>query len=435
MFKLKTIEQIPIRFLICFVEVLKIPLENLQLQPYRNDLMITQCVYNILCNLHILCKLQTVYTHCIIYTLNRLRTIYKITNRDVINSVKNTYQEFKTNKKSIDDFFNCTFLTAKRFETDIFNLERKSIQHERVIILYYDGNTKNYFVGNKDYNKLESKNPIEIKINTLFNLFQQPTITDIEIEYFNRLNIFHLKPSKSSHGKEICVAERHYGIPGTKMNQNELLNIAVREWPPRKIFWLPSKNLFEPKFCCSTLNCGYVTKLKTDLEMHQIKCTGVQTIELKQISYGSTFSIITQLSKKFNIQFSKFRQTEFMVFDIETFQMNGILVPVSIACAGTFTEPMYFERKSDHPEHGYELVSSFLEYLFKMQKMLLKKLPSEITKTIRKLQIECDDENRTTSLYKLNKMLQYLSKYQTLKIFGFNSRNGFNGVIRVNCLL
>ena len=121
--------------------------------------------------------------------------------------VKNTYQEFKTSKKSIDDFFNCTFLTAKRFHTDIFNLERKSIQHERVIILFYDGNTKNYFIGNKDYNKLESKNPIEIQINTLFNLFQQPTITDIEKEYFNRLNVYKLKPSKSTERKFVSLKD------------------------------------------------------------------------------------------------------------------------------------------------------------------------------------------------------------------------------------
>ena len=234
-----------------------------------------------------------------------------------------------------------------------------------------DGKTNVYFL-TKDYNKLESKFPIEININTLLNMFDKPNIYDIQTGYWNTLNIFRLKPSKSSHGKDICIAERHYSIPGS-MNQNELLNVAVDKWPPTKIFWLPSKNLFEKQFRCQTLHCGYVTKLKSDLEMHMIKCTNVQTITPKQIAYGTTHGVITQLERKFHIEFSKFRQTEFMVFDIETFQMNGILVPVSIACAGTFTEPIYFERKSDHPEHGYELVSSFLEYLLKMQKLFIKK--------------------------------------------------------------
>ena len=296
-----------------------------------------------------------------------------------------------------------------------------------------DGKTNVYFL-TKDYNKLESKFPIEININTLFDLFQQPIITDIQTEYFNRLNIFRLKSSKSSHGKDICIAERHYSIPGS-MNQNELLNVAVDKWPPTKIFWLPSKNLFEKQFRCQTLHCGYVTKLKSDLEMHMIKCTNVQTITPKQIAYGTTHGVITQLERKFNFQFSKLRQTEFMVFDIETFTMNGILVPISIACAGTFTKPMYFERESDHPESGFKLVATFLDYLLKMQKIFVKKLPSQITQTIRKLEIEKDDESKTTSAYSINKMLQYLSKYQTLKIFGFNSRNSMTRVICVICVI
>ena len=167
------------------------------------------------------------------------------------------------------------------------------------------------------------------------------------------------------------------------------------------------------------------------MESHKRTCTDEQKITSQIKSYGGNSDTVSQLTDMFGLDFNQYPQKHFAVYDIETFVRNGICVPVSIAVSSTLSGPMYFERKTDDPNDGFTMVSQFLDYLEYLHRELLEQLPSEINEVIEDLE-RCKDDpakfnqsdnNAYDEKSEIDKMYRYVTNYQCLKVFGFNSRN------------
>lgn len=318
--------------------------------------------------------------------------------------------------KSIDDWFNCTFICAKRFGTSKFKLEQKLIKHPKVIITFADGNHNSYyFMDEPDMNKIESRHPIEISnLNALCNLLQVPEIADIEIDYFERFNIYKSKIVKNKQGQDKLVGTRHHSVPGLTITNH---NLAVDQWPPVKIYWLPSENLIQNEYFCSTEKCGYSSDRPDNLKTHEINCTGIQQIITQQVPYGLIKNPIAKFKNLYNINLEN--ESHWAVFDIETFTNGSCLVPVSIAVASTIEKPAYFQRLNDHPQSGFQLVVQFVKYLLKLQQKLAKIQPSI---PINAQYIEKQLAKGAITKSEARQSINYLYSYNTLKCFGFNSR-------------
>ena len=166
------------------------------------------------------------------------------------------------------------------------------------------------------------------------------------------------------------------------------------------------------------------------MELHEHSCTDKQQVNSKMKSYGCKNDEITQLTQIFNLDFNDYPQEHLVVFDIETFKRDGILVPVSIAVSSTLAGSMYFERSSDDPDAGFEMVSQFLNYIQYLHRELHEQLPDEINQAIEHLYfhkedpkqfVQCDD-NDYVAKKRASDLAKYVGNYRTLKIFGFNSR-------------
>ena len=166
------------------------------------------------------------------------------------------------------------------------------------------------------------------------------------------------------------------------------------------------------------------------MDSHERTCTDEQEIKSKEKKYGPENDSVSLLTDMFNLDFNQYPQQHFAVYDIETFQRNGILVPVSIAVTSTLTGPMYFERTSDDPKDGFTMVSQFLDYLEYLHRELLEQLPSEINEVIEHLErckddpgkFNQSDKNAYDAKCEIDKLYKYVINYQCLKVFGFNSR-------------
>ena len=167
------------------------------------------------------------------------------------------------------------------------------------------------------------------------------------------------------------------------------------------------------------------------MDAHKRTCTDEQKITPEIKPYGGNSDTVSQLTEMFNLDFNQYPQEHFVVYDIETFPRNGILVPVSIAVSSTLTGPMYFERASDDPKDGFTMVSQFLDYLEYLHRELLEQLPSEIIEVIEHLENSKDnpsqynqsDKGEYFVKQKIRELYNYVANYQCLKVFGFNSRN------------
>ena len=122
---------------------------------------------------------------------------------------------------------------------------------------------------------------------------------------------------------------------------------------------------------------------------------------------------------------SNFRQEHFIVWDLETMesedevrtniQVDGVLKVASIGVASSFSMPeKYFERKTNAVEHGLELVSDFLDYMFEAEKFFHRTIPEEIRK------VQQDKEFSEAKCQKV-RVKRSLKKYTTMPIYGYNS--------------
>ena len=307
-------------------------------------------------------------------------------------------------------------------KTDEFVIKTKRID-TKTLIIFGDSKHPDDFYFGKDYQKLKSFEPIAIEINVLTKLLGKPQINNLEDEYLNNINVYHLKNVKDKHAETRTVGYITRLVPA---GVHGSINIGVYDWPTTLIYWLPSENLISNSFMCTkTKSCYYTTNRITDLNRHEEKCTDVQKIISNQIEYGCLNNEVSKLSEIMDIDLSQFRQKHHVCFDIETFGKGEVCIPISIAVASTLDEPKYFEKTDDSTEAGYQMVKQFMDYLVKLQEKLLNNLEPEIERAISFLQTEKEElfnPQRYKSKAEINKLYRYFKNYEVLKVFGFNSR-------------
>ena len=359
---------------------------------------------------------------CIFTILNFKRTIYQVGNRQLRTQIELAYKKFKNSKKTIDQFFGCRIVKAMKQRTDEYTVKTKKID-TKTLIIFGDSKKPDEFYFGKDYQNLKSFEPIAVEINVLTKLLGKPQINNLEDEYLNKINIFHLKDVQDRHAQTRTVGYITRLVPA---GVNGSINIGVYDWPTTDVYWLPSDNLISNSFMCTkTKNCYYTTNRLPNLKRHEKGCTDVQEIISKQMEYGCKNDEVSKLSEIMDIDLSEFRQKHHVCFDIETFGKAEVCIPVSIAVASTLDGPKYFEKADDTLEAGYQMVKEFMDYLLKLQEKLVNNLEPEIEKTISFLQADKEDffnPQRYKSKAELNKLYGYLKNYEVLKVFGFNSR-------------
>ena len=349
-----------------------------------------------MCNIYMMCNLN--------------RTIYEIGNQQIRNRITTDFAEYTASGTSMSNFFNISILVAKKYGGS-FILDSKKLEHPELLIIFGDRN--GYFI-DTDYKNLKASVPVEIQLNSLLRMLNI-TQFNLHDEYMNRVNIYKIKRVKDKRGNEILQGVRHYTVPGLSAHAD--LNIAVDVWPPQTIYWLPSINLLQNQHFCETEKCGYSASRVDTLKRHEINCTNIQQVLPKQELYGGKNNIVSKLKKLYNIDLE--RETNMLVYDIETFNNGEMLVPVSIATASTLDEPRYFQRANDDPESGYHLVKEFMEYLLKLQNRLIEKQNNIVKKAS---YIEKEYQKGIGRKNEAREIVNYLHSYNTLKCFAFNGR-------------
>ena len=429
-------------FLCVYLELMNVPIDNLELKPFRKSLMCCReyarmytCPF-----VHLCCKEYTICKNIhlsISRTLNLIRNIYKIGNREIQRQIELKYNQFKNSKKTIEQFFKCRVIKAMKRDSSQFIIKTKKIDTKTLIIFGDSKNPDEYYFG-KDYLNLKSFEPIAIEMNTLMKFYGRTAINDLEVDYYEqKINIYQLKSTKDGNGQMKTAGYQTRSVPG---NMGGEINIGVHQWPSTDVFWLPTNLITNSFICTKSEKCYYTTNRKPNLIRHEKTCKDTQTVEGRQEEYGSGNDEVGKLSEILNIDYSQFRQQHLCCYDIETFSNGGILVPVSIAVASTLDGPRYFEKSNDTPEATYQMVKEFLEYLVELQQKLLHNLAPEIEHAIEFLQSEKDElfkSKRKSENYKskaeFRKIYNYFKNYEALKIFGFNSR--YVSYCMYNCTL
>ena len=130
-------------------------------------------------------------------------------------------------------------------------------------------------------------------------------------------------------------------------------------------------------------------------------------------------------------EFKDYRQTEFVVFDLESgekesdletkMEVNGIHRVMSIGASSSMAvDDKYFARKSSAPEHSTELVSDFMDWLFEVEKVYRTTVPEEILKAI-----PDEDDEYTNDVCEKIRIGRELKKYAAMPIYGYNSGKCF----------
>ena len=126
-------------------------------------------------------------------------------------------------------------------------------------------------------------------------------------------------------------------------------------------------------------------------------------------------------------EFKDYRQTEFVVFDLESgekesdletkMEVNGIHRVMSIGASSSMAvDDKYFARKSSAPEHSTELVSDFMDWLFEVEKVYRTTVPEEILKAI-----PDEDDEYTNDVCDKIRIGRELKKFAAMPVYGYNS--------------
>lgn len=181
--------------------------------------------------------------------------LMEIKNTDIKSAIEKDFAQFKLSATTIESFFNCDILIAKKWKTSEFHLERRNLKYDRIIIHFANGyKHDNLFFGGKDYNLLVAKQPLRIKMSALATLFKLP-VNDPDFDGFQ----IHLLNTNE---------ETQLAIDKSK------IQIAVfgDSWPSNEIYWLPSPNLLKNKHICSVPNCCFTARTKSCIKRHELNC-------------------------------------------------------------------------------------------------------------------------------------------------------------------
>ena len=179
----------------------------------------------------------------------------------MITQIEESHKLFISSRKTLEDFFSVSIIYANQCDGENFNIKPIKLKFDRAIIIF-GGATKHkdeHYLG-KDFQKLYSNSPIQIKAETLFSLLGKPPLGNKPIEHSN-CTIYKLKNTKDQNGARVIRGHKHYSIPGG--DDNNEIKVGVWEWNYNEenvLFWLPSENLIENVYrCTKTPTCNYST--------------------------------------------------------------------------------------------------------------------------------------------------------------------------------
>lgn len=171
------------------------------------------------------------------------------------------------------------------------------------------------------------------------------------------------------HFGTIIGTKRLIVIQGTSRFDNSV-NIGAKQWPTRRIYWLPNhQNILKKATCSKNESCLYQSTESANLKIHEENCKVNTQVKSKQRSFGKPFNMLENLIENeiLSEEMRNFSFDHFCCYDIETCQtlVDGEqkLIPISIAVSSTFTEDRYFERASSSPEDGDKMIFNFMDYL------------------------------------------------------------------------
>ena len=129
--------------------------------------------------------------------------------------------------------------------------------------------------------------------------------------------------------------------------------------------------------------------------------------------------------------FLNYRQKYLVTWDIESLEQKpSILEPERIEafqniCSVSISsnlpvEDQYFVRESSEPEAASNLVTSFMDHLFKLEENYQEQLPKEIFEAIGKLDVSITSHQFSKRKLRLKAALNYLKQYSTLPVYAFN---------------
>ena len=276
------------------------------------------------------------------------------------------------------------------------------------------------------FNNIQTPEPIKGSPTAITSIFGLPPIDlenleDYENQNQVRLNI--LKIVKRAHrGKTVVRATKHNSTPGCHDNDYPRIDVAVDEWPSTVLYWLPCSSLIDNQLVCSkTPTCKFTFEHPSELKRHESHCTGVQTVLAKQKFYGSGETKMDEIIAAGYLpeSFKSYKNPTKATFDIEVCQIGEALKTISIAVASTLDDDQYFERESSNAEHYQKLVDDFMKYLVELQ--LKVRVPLEMQNAMDKMDDKLKDMLPSPEKSRIQSFRNYLSMYEQLHVFGFNS--------------
>ena len=89
---------------------------------------------------------------CVIFQ----RSSYDIRNHAIRSQIEISFKSFQTAGQTMDDFFQITLLTALKRTKHSFQIQKKKVTHDRIIIIFGNGNKKDDYFHGGDLQLLKS---------------------------------------------------------------------------------------------------------------------------------------------------------------------------------------------------------------------------------------------------------------------------------------
>ena len=215
---------------------------------------------------------------------------YHITNETVLSLLETEFQDFQSQKCSVETFFDIDILFFKENARKLFNPVKRTPMTRPVIIICKNRSGK---IIDKDLSDLKADFPIEMSIKSIFSIYRIYEPVNLIPNYQFNLNDLEEK-------YRICV-ELYKKVGNMCQLDYDLPGIRYPNWVPKhririavdnldiphlpRFYWIPSDQIISKEYFCTKMPgiCGYSTQLICNLQRHEETCSNETKIESKQV--------------------------------------------------------------------------------------------------------------------------------------------------------
>ena len=221
---------------------------------------------------------------------SRNSVTFNIGNETVVKLLENDFQDFTSQKCSVETYFDIDILFFKENPRKMFNPIKRTPMTRSVIIICKNRSGK---IIDKNLSDLKSEFPLEMSLKSIFSIFgihepvplipnYQFNLNDLEEKYEILVELYK---------KVGNMCQLDYDLPGIRYpswEPNHRIRIAVDNLDiphlPR-FYWIPSDQLVSREYFCTRMPgiCGYSTLHIGHLQRHEETCSDETTIESKQV--------------------------------------------------------------------------------------------------------------------------------------------------------